>query len=108
MTRQANLEGLALAQAGGEAAAAAAGHAWFEHAYDAFVRFAHKHKVFTTEDARIYAHNYAGVPVPPDARAWGPVANKAMRDGLVSKVGHSSGILKQCHAGTKTLWKVQE
>jgi hypothetical protein len=60
---------------------------WSDRAYAALVDFATKAGVpFLIETARAAAE-LAGVPKPPDGRAWGAVVLKASRAGVIRVVG---------------------
>lgn len=74
---------------------------WSDDAYAAFVAFAKidPSRRFTTEDARRAAKN---VPDAPDCRAWGAVAVRAKREGIVISTGYA---LAQ-YGDPKTLWKL--
>ena len=97
-----------LAVEGMEAAAAHAERdteGWNRMAYEAFVRYAHASKEpFMTEEVRWYAEAL-GVPEPPDNRAWGAVAMKARRAGLIVSLGYAPQQSVNAHKAPKTLWK---
>jgi hypothetical protein len=97
-----------LAVQGMEAAAAHAERdteGWNKMAYEAFVRYVTtiKHP-FMTEDVRCYAEAL-GMPEPPDKRAWGSVAMRAKRAGLVVSLGYAPQQSANAHKAPKTLWK---
>ena len=78
---------------------------WNKMAFEAFARYVMdvKHP-FMTEDVRCYAEAL-GMPEPPDKRAWGSVAMKAKRSGLVVSMGYAPQQSVNAHKAPKTLWK---
>ena len=90
---------------------AAADHAerenegWNQMAFEAFVRYvAAVKEPFMTEEVRWYAEAL-GVPEPPDNRAWGAVAMRAKRAGLIVSTGYAPQKSVNTHRSPKTLWK---
>jgi len=97
----ARAEGLAAAQV----AAEHAGETWFQWAYTAFCCYARADflREFTTEDVRF---SDPLLPVaPPDARAWGHVAQHAKQSGIVEACGFSPA--RSSHGSPKTLWRLR-
>jgi hypothetical protein len=91
---------------GHAAAQRAADHAdrevgnWQAMAYEAFVTFARARSVsFITKDVREWARH---VPPPPDRRAWGAVAQRARREGVVVSVCLEEA--PHVHGSTITRW----
>lgn len=78
---------------------------WNRMAFEAFVRYvtAVKHP-FMTEDVRCYAEAL-GMPEPPDKRAWGSVAMRAKKAGLIVSLGYAPQQSVNAHKAPKTLWK---
>jgi hypothetical protein len=77
---------------------------WVQKAYDAFVayaRFNGPSRQFTTEDVR---NGVAGVPEAPDARAWGSIAMRCKREGIVVSVGYKA--VESSNGSPKTLWQL--
>jgi hypothetical protein len=95
-------EGLALGHAMAEVAAENAGAGWQDEAYDAFVRHANTHETFTTEEVRLANTN---LPCPPDTRAWGAVARRAAREGIVQSVGWTRAKSLKVHGMVVTKWE---
>jgi len=97
-----------LAVAGMEAAARHADsehEGWQRMAYEAFVRYAvSTSEPFMTEEVRWYAEAL-GVPAPPDNRAWGAVAMRAKRAGVIHSIGYAPQKATNAHKAPKTLWK---
>ncbi len=78
---------------------------WNRMTYEAFVRYVMEIKhPFMTEDVRCYAEAL-GMPKPPDKRAWGSVAMKAKRAGLIVSMGYAPQQSVNAHKAPKTLWK---
>lgn len=75
---------------------------WKDIAYDAFCRIARQHQEFTTEQAR---HLSRVVPDPPDKRAWGQVARRAVRAGIIEKAGYAVADDPKVHRNVVTLWR---
>lgn len=61
---------------------------WSERAYRWFVIYARTHAEFMSEQAREYAEAN-GLPAPSDKRAWGGVAQRALREGIVERIGYA-------------------
>ena len=76
--------------------------AWKDEAFKAFCKHAKKNKVFTTEEVR--AKN-ANLPKPSDPRAWGGIALRAKREGIVKHVGWISAIDPVVHGNVVSLWQ---
>jgi hypothetical protein len=93
--------GLELGHAAAERAADHAGDDWKDRAYAAFVSFSRSHKQFTTEDVR----DASNVGEPPDLRAWGSVALRAKRKGIVRAAGWVSAKALNVHGNAVTLWE---
>ena len=77
-----------------------AGTDWAEHAYRALLDFAANHESFLTEDVRV---SCTDVPPPHDNRAWGGVVNRAVRHGLIVRVGYAPA--KTGHCRPMPLWR---
>lgn len=105
MTRQMEMAFL-LAEEGAERAA---NHAereidgWKEGAFELVRIFcgANAGAEFTMADIRLAN---PGFPDAPDNRAWGHVALRAFREGLVAKAGYTR--IQSAHARVQTLWRV--
>lgn len=78
---------------------------WNKMAFEAFVRYVMdvKHP-FMTEDVRCFAEAM-GMPEPPDKRAWGSVAMRAKKAGLIVSLGYAPQQSVNAHKAPKTLWK---
>jgi hypothetical protein len=65
-------------------AARHAGEQWQARAFDLFKQYALTHDVFMTEDVRAWAHARRLIVEPPDRRAWGAVAVRAKKLGVIA------------------------
>lgn len=95
-------QGLALGHAMADVAANNAGSEWVEIALDAMRKHALTNKYFTTEQVRAA---YDDLPEPPDRRAWGAVARKAQKEGLIQPHGWVRAKSLSVHGMVVTLWE---
>lgn len=85
-----------------DAIARAAAHAnrvspqWTEVAYCFMRRYAQRHGAVMTEDVRRAAAEH-GLSPPPDARAWGSVTKRALREGWLSPMGYTQSKTAAAH-----------
>lgn len=96
-----------LAKQGINAAIEHADHAedgWSERAYSLFIDFAARHAEFMTEDVRRWATD-EGLNGAPSARAWGAVALRACREGIIAKAGYRRTQNPSAHGTPATLWR---
>ena len=78
---------------------------WSSAALDLFTMYANMNpEGFMTEDVRAWAEKL-GFESPPDNRAWGYVAQRARREGVVKPVGYGQQRSANCHRSPKTIWK---
>jgi hypothetical protein len=76
---------------------------WTQKAVALFAEYASQaFDPFLTEEARQYAESH-GLSSPPDGRAWGHVAKKCQRAGVVTSAGF--GAAKSSNGSPKVLWK---
>lgn len=94
--------GLEIGHAMAKVAADHAGESWKEVAFESFLQFARMNFEFTTEQVRAASLH---VPPPPDSRAWGHIAKKASKDGIVSAVGPVRAESRTVHGMYVTLWR---
>lgn len=94
--------------AGSTGALLAASHAdrksqgWSEDALSFFELYANqKPDGFLTEDVRVWAEKM-GFPPPPDERAWGHIAKKAAKKGMVVPIGYAKA--RSSNNSPKVLW----
>lgn len=76
---------------------------WGQVAYSAVRQFLVRQppfRSFTTEDVR----EWAKLKEPPDRRAWGAVMVRAVRGGLIHKVGYRPHRDPSRHKGVSTVW----
>lgn len=90
-------------------AANAAGEAWknraFELAAEFFVEVAPALEgPFEILSARGYAEGVGQLPPPPDARAWGYVARRLKKAGIIVAAGVGRSSDPKQHRGFTTLW----
>lgn len=76
---------------------------WSDRALGYFMEYAATHAEMTTEEVRQYAER-CGLQTPTDRRAWGAVALRAMRTGIVRSGGYTKAKSPTVHAMTVTLW----
>ena len=95
-------EGLELGHKMAEIAGSNAGEEWREIAFDAFRNHAKTHEFFTTEQVRLSSLD---VPVPPDPRAWGQVAIRAKKEGIVKSESWVRADSRKVHGMVVTLWR---
>ena len=97
-------------QLGHEAAQIASDHAdrieynWSADAYNLFCDYAKTHDTFTTEQVRL---SFPTFHKPPTNRAWGGVALKAQKNGIIKAVGIVPTKNRTAHGANATLWKSQ-
>lgn len=95
-------EGLELGHRMAEVAASNAGEEWKDLAFQAFRDYAKTHHVFTTEQVR---QANPDLPYPPDPRAWGSVALRAKRAGVVNVESWVRADSRKVHGMVVTLWR---
>lgn len=95
-------EGMATA----EASANATFPIWSLRAKDSLVRYlgVRNGEPFMTEDFRIWAETTDNLPTPPTGRAYGAVMVKAMKAGLIKRVGYGTTKVIPAHAHPATIW----
>ena len=95
---------------GHEAAQIAADHAdkvnenWSATAYNLFCDYAKTHDKFTTEQVRLHCSTFHR---PPSNRAWGGIALRAQKNGVIKSVGLIATKNKTAHGANATLWESQ-
>lgn len=76
---------------------------WSDEALGLFRLYAVQHpEGFLTEDVRAWA-NKLGFAPPPDGRAWGYVARRASREGVVRSSGYQKA--RSSNNSPKVLWR---
>ena len=77
---------------------------WSEIAYNFFLSFIRNNSEFQIEDVRTAAIN--SVPEPPSKRAWGGIAVKASKAGLIRRMGFRNVKNPKAHCTPATVWQV--
>jgi hypothetical protein len=77
---------------------------WSERAFAMLEAYARTHPEFMTEEARVWAHEQ-GLPQPPDKRAWGAVAQRAARTGVLGLLRYQKTRIPPAHATPRPLWR---
>jgi hypothetical protein len=75
---------------------------WSTEAYSFLLSYARKHKTFISEQCTDAAL-LAGVPPPPDLRAWGHPFRRAAKAGVIVRAGF--GISARRHLSPTPLWE---
>lgn len=78
---------------------------WSKKAYEFFInRFLlYKNGPFMAEEVRSYAAE-VDFPLPPSARAWGGVFQKARHEGIIKSMGTKPVRNKKAHRANAALW----
>lgn len=79
---------------------------WSKRAYELFEGYALTHYEFMTEDVRVWAIDQ-GLSVPPDGRAWGAVALRAVRDKIIVRDRYQKTRIPPAHATPRPVWRSQ-
>lgn len=81
------------------------GGTWAENAYSLLLSYASGRSEFLAEDYRAAAIA-AGLPTPPDLRAFGAVMVRAARSGVIRRIGFGTVKNKRAHRSICTIWGV--
>ena len=77
---------------------------WSEQAYDLFKQFLDvRYQTFMIEDFRQYAIPM-GLPKPPNDRAFGFIPIRAVKEGLIYRVGYGKTTGKSAHKTPAAIW----
>lgn len=79
--------------------AQAAPDEWKDHAWSWLVDYLEHHATFFPDDAW-----EAGLEAPPELRAWGPIVQRAAREGLIVKSGQFRQRTRG-HATAAAVWR---
>ena len=77
---------------------------WSDKAYKFLVGYIKSHQEFMTEDLRLDSEKE--IPKPPSNRAWGGIILRAVRAGLIHRVGFSNVKNVKAHRTPATVWRV--
>jgi hypothetical protein len=77
---------------------------WSDVAYGFLLGYADSHKEFMIEDMRIASNGF--VPEPPSKRAWGGIAVRAAKNGIIRRKGFRNVKNVRAHCTPATLWEV--
>jgi len=78
---------------------------WSDIAYGFLLGYADSHKVFMIEELRNASVGF--VPEPPSKRAWGGIAVRASKTGIIERIGFQNVKNAKAHCTPATLWKVK-
>ena len=79
-------------------------HRWSVLAYQWILTYALAHREFISEDCTAAA-DAAGIPKPPNTKAWGGPFMRAARQGIIVRIGY--GVSKRRHLSPTPLWASQ-
>lgn len=77
---------------------------WPEKAYQVLMTYIKGNKNFMTEEFRDYALKI-GFTMPPHARAWGGIINRAAREGLIVKIAVQAVKNPKAHCANAAVWE---
>jgi ribosomal protein L36 len=77
---------------------------WSESAFNFLKDYLKTHNEFMLEDVRMSSQNI--IPEPPSKRAWGAIAVRGAKVGLIRRKGYQNVINPKAHATPATLWEV--
>jgi hypothetical protein len=78
---------------------------WSEKAYSFLLSYIKNNKTFMTEEVRIASEEYFAPP--PSNRAWGAIIVKAVKNGLISRIGYKSVTNPKAHCTPAAVWQVK-
>ena len=79
---------------------------WSDKAYDFLLKYIKYQPKFMTEDVRVASEK--AIPKPPSNRAWGSVILRAVRSGLINRVGFANVKNAKAHKTPASVWRVNE
>jgi hypothetical protein len=77
---------------------------WSERAYQLLIDFLQHHKRFMGEDVRSYAAEQ-DFDLPPSARAWGGIIQRASKEYLIIKIGIQQVKNPKAHLANAAVWE---
>ncbi|WP_066807163.1 hypothetical protein [Sphingomonas asaccharolytica] len=79
---------------------------WSDRAFEMLEGYALTHFEFMTEEVRVWATE-AGLPPPPDGRAWGAVTLRAAKAKLIVVSRYQNTRVPPAHAAPRAVWRSQ-
>jgi hypothetical protein len=77
---------------------------WADRAFRVFVAFSRLQPTFITAEVREYAER-VGLPTPPTNWAWGSIAARAAREGIVTQAGTTKHGEGRNHQKVCQVWR---
>ena len=77
---------------------------WSEDAYQLLCTYARSRSNFMVEEVRQFAKK-SGLPDPPSLRAWGSIAARAAREGVITRVGFRQVSNPSAHCTPAAVWQ---
>ena len=77
---------------------------WSDKAYKFLLDYIKSHKEFMTEELRVDSEKE--IPKPPSNRAWGGIILRAVRAGLIHRVGFANVKNVKAHKTPATVWRI--
>jgi hypothetical protein len=77
---------------------------WTKEAFNLMKEFIPEQKQFMCEEFRDYCHD-KGLTLPANNRAFGGIILKAMRQGLIRRVGYGKVKNPKAHAANAAVWE---
>jgi hypothetical protein len=77
---------------------------WSERAYKLLIEYLQEKKRFMGEDVRAYAAE-KGFDLPPSARAWGGVIQRAAKEYVIIKIGIGTVKNPKAHLANAAIWE---
>jgi hypothetical protein len=74
--------------------------------FQTYVSLLRSGATFKTEDVRVWANLNNRIDTPPHARAWGGIAARASKLGIIKKIGYTQTVNPKSHSATCALWEV--
>ena len=76
---------------------------WSQNAFN-YLRLYIKHnKIFMTEDVRNSSEGV--IDIPPNSRSWGGIIVRAVKSGLIKRIGFQNVTNPRAHKTPATLWE---
>lgn len=78
---------------------------WSERCYKLLIEFIKLTDTsFQTEHFRFYCESKNRLEIPPTKRAYGPVVLRAVKSGLIKRVGYANTSDPRSHGNPKSVW----